>query len=406
MDEEAQQQNRFDSRKALSWLGLILLTVVIAALVWYGGHVLLLVFAGILFAVVLRAPMGFLIRRTGMPDKVAYTIVLLLILAVLVGFGLLVGPRVLNQAGEFGERVPVIFNNARDYLESRPWGRWIVGQVGLGLGAEGGGEAAQAAGVEGGGQGSQVGAEQSDAAEAARRQGAASTQGGQAGSGGGADLGNVASQITGITRTITTTLAHLALVVVLGLFLAANPGLYRRGLVRMFPSGAQQRAEEVVDELGRTLQYWLVGQLVLMFITGLLTGIGLVILGIPLALALAFFVFLMEFIPFVGPIIGFIPILMMAGTQGGTTILWALILYLAVQQIEGNLLTPLIQERVLSLPPALTITAVFLGGALFGPLGVIVATPLMAVVYVMVKMLYVHDELGQRVEVPGKTEPA
>ena len=456
-DQQTGLRRPFDPKRAFSWMGVIFLSLVLIALLWYGGKVLLLVFAGILLAVVLRAPMGILIRRAGLPDKLAYTLVLLALLGLLVGFGMLVGPQVLNQAGEFSDRVPTIIENGRDYLESRPWGRWIVDRLGLGSGEgsgqgagaaqEGGGPSARSNGTgaapAGGAEPGQGGADSPDQAEPSQASGTdefeqpdgsgqtnetasadqaagqgadaasgtgegatGSAQQGESSDGGGAAVGSVASQITGITRAITITLSHVALVIVLGLFLAANPGLYRRGLVRLFPASAQQRAGEVVDELGRTLKYWLVGQLALMFITGLLTGIGLLILGIPLALALAFFVFLMEFIPFIGPIIGFIPIVMMAATQGGSTVLWALVLYLAIQQIEGNILTPLIQQRAVSLPPALTVSAVFLGGALFGPIGVILATPLIAVAYVLVKMLYVHDTLGQRVEVPGKTEAA
>ena len=434
MDSDSQSHHKFDLRRALNWLGLIVLTLTLMALVWYGGKVLLLVFAGVLVAVVLRAPIGFLVRRTGMHDKVAYGLVLLLLVALLVGFGFLIGPQVLNQAGEFSERVPTIVNNARDYLESRTWGRWIVDQLGMSSGPEGttGTGAAQdaAAGTTANGPTAGAepatqtgttdttgGADDATPTEGAGQDGTAQAGAGQAGAaeggaarsssdGGGAAVADVASRVTGITSTILTTLAHIALVIVLGLFLAVNPALYRRGIVRLFPADAQQRAAEVVDELGRTLKYWLIGQLALMFITALLTGIGLVVLGIPLALALAFFVFLTEFIPFVGPIIGFIPIVMMAATQGSSTVLWALILYVVIQQIEGNILTPLIQQRAVSLPPALTVSAVFLAGALFGPVGVILATPLIAVAYVLVKMLYVHDTLGQRVEVPGKTEPA
>lgn len=405
-----QRQGQFDLKRALAWLGLILLGIVLAALFWFGGKVLLLGFAGILLAVVLRAPMGVLVRWTGMPDKLAYTLVLVLILLFLVGFGWLVGPSVLNQAGEFRDRVPQMVEDARTFLQSRPWGRWIVDQLGVGggdggAGAGGGAEQSGQAGQDGGGRAGQSGA----AGRGAQGE-PGGGEGGQAGSGGaggsGRGVSDVASSITGIARTISVTLANLALVLVLGLFLAVNPDLYRRGVVRLFPAEAQQRAAEVVDELGRTLKYWLVGQLALMFITGVLTGIGLVILGIPLALALAFFVALMEFIPFVGPILGFIPIVMMAATQGSSTVLWVLLLYLAIQQIEGNIFTPLIQQQAVSLPPALTVGGVFLGGALFGPLGVILGTPLLAVVYVLVKMLYVHDALGQGVQVPGKTEAA
>ncbi|MEX2535257.1 MAG: AI-2E family transporter [Trueperaceae bacterium] len=360
MAVEEDTEGRFDVRGALTWLGLILLAVVTIGVLWFGGKVLLLAFASILLAVVLRAPTGVLVRRTGMPDRVAFALVLLLLLLSFAGFGLIVGPQVLTQAGEFTDRVPQIFEDARSYLGSRPWGRWLVDRI---------------------------------------------SGGGSDGVGGGA-VSAVAPSLGGATRSITTTGAHLALVGVLAIFLAANPTMYRRGLVRLFPASQQQRAAEVVDELGRTLKAWMVGQLALMLITGVLTGIGLVIVGVPLALALAFFVGLMEFIPFIGPILGFIPIVMMAATQGGSALLWVLILYLGVQQLEGNLLTPLIQQQAVALPPALTIAGVFLGGSLFGLLGAILGTPLVAVIFVLVKMLYLHDSLGQQVEVPGKTESA
>ncbi|MEX2541888.1 MAG: AI-2E family transporter [Trueperaceae bacterium] len=358
-----------DTKRALGWLGLILLGLVLLAIVWFGGKVLLLAFAGILFAVVLRAPMGVLERRLGFPHRLAYATVLVLLVGVLVGFGFLVGPRVAEQAAEFSDRVPGLVENAQSYLEQRQWGRWLMGRI------------------DGGGAGGEGGA-------------------GNAAAQGSGSASQVASSIGGALRRITITLTDFAFVVVLALFLALNPDLYRRGLVRLFPAGAQQRAGETVDELGRTLQAWLVGQLALMLLTGVLTGIGLVILGIPLALALAFFVGLMEFVPLIGPIVGFIPIVIMAASQGASSLLWVAVLYVVIQQIEGNVLTPLIQQRAVDLPPGLTIGAVFLGGALFGPLGVILGTPLMAVLFVTVKMLYVHDVLGQTVEVPGKEEPA
>lgn len=361
----AEPRRQIDMQKALAWLGLIFLAVVLAALLWFGGRILLLAFAGILMAVVLRAPMGALVRRTGMPDRGAYALVIFLLVALLTGFGLLVGPNIMEQAGEFSQKVPQFIDSTRNYLEGRPWGRWLVERI------PGGSEQGGSGGSQGGGSGSQM-----------------------------------ASGLGGAARSFGTTLSHLVFVIVLALFLALNPPLYRRGLVRLLPADQQQRGAEVVDEVGETLHAWLIGQLALMLITGTLTGIGLLIVGIPLALALAFFVGLMEFIPLVGPIIGFIPIVIVAASQGTSALLWAVILYLVIQQIEGNILTPLVQQRAVSLPPALTITAVFLGGALFGPLGVILGTPLMAVVFVLVKMLYVHDVLGQTVHVPGHEEQA
>jgi predicted PurR-regulated permease PerM len=354
--------DRFDSRLPLAWLGLVSLALVLLGLLWFGGKVFLLAFAGALFAVVLRAPMGVLERRLGFPDRLAYATVLVLVVVVLAGFGVLVGPRVADQATEFSERVPQFIEDARGYLQQRAWGRWLMGS--FGAGGEAGGQQQQRAPAP------------------------------------------MPAGIGEALRRISITLADMVFVIVLALFLSLDPVLYRRGLVRLFPARMQLRAGEVVDELGRTLQAWLLGQLALMLLTGVLTGIGLAIVGIPLALALAFFVGLMEFIPLIGPILGFIPIVIVAAAQGGTALLWAILLYLAIQQIEGNILTPLVQQRAVDLPPGLTVGAVFLGGVLFGPLGVILGTPLMAVLFVLVKMVYVHDVLGQTVEVPGKEEPA
>lgn len=365
---------QLDMRRALAWLGLVLLFVLTLGLLWFAGKILLLIFAGVLVAVVLRAAIGVVQRTFGVPDKLAYTLVLFTTVALLVGFGWIVGPNLLEQAGEFRDRVPGFIEDVRGFLEERPWGSWLVEQF----------------------QGMTPGSPS----------GEVTTQGGDGRGGGDSVASQLGGAATRITTTVSTTLAHLALVVVLGLFLALDPPMYRRGLIRLFPESAQQRASEVVDELGATLKHWLVGQLALMFLTGLLTGIGLLILGIPLALGLAFFVGLMEFIPFIGPIIGYIPILMVSATQGGTALIWALVLYLVVQQIEGNIATPLIQQRAVSLPPALTISAVFLGGALFGVLGAMLGTPMVAVLFVLVKLLYLHDTLRQGVEVPGHDEPA
>jgi predicted PurR-regulated permease PerM len=363
----AEPTHHVDISRALTWLGLIFLALVTAALLWFGGKTLLLVFLGILLAVALRAPMDSLKRRTPLSDRAAYAVTLVTLFLVLAGLGLLIGPQIIEQAGQFGERLPQAIDGVRDYLEQRGWGRWLVGQAEAGAG-----------GGAGAGQGAQP-----------------PTQG-----------SSMVSGVGGALRAIGVTITDGVFAVVLALFLALDPPLYRRGVVRLIPRRGQQRAGEVVDEMGQTLHAWLMGQLALMLITGVLTGIGLVILGVPLALGLALFVGLMEFIPLIGAIIGFVPILIVAATQGGGTLLGALILYVVVQLLEGNLLVPLVQQRAVSLPPALTIGAVFLGGTLFGPMGAIVGTPLTAALFVLVKMLYVHDALGQTVEVPGRTEPA
>jgi predicted PurR-regulated permease PerM len=126
--------------------------------------------------------------------------------------------------------------------------------------------------------------------------------------------------------------------------------------------------------------------------------VGLSLLGMPFALTLAFLAFLLEFIPIVGPFLSSVPGILIAFTQGWTQVVAVTLFYLVVQQLEGNLITPLIQHRIVHLPPALTLISVLIMGTFFGFVGLLVATPLLAVVMVLVKMLYLNDTLGQKVE--------
>jgi predicted PurR-regulated permease PerM len=153
---------------------------------------------------------------------------------------------------------------------------------------------------------------------------------------------------------------------------------------------------EVLDAIGHVLQRWLVGQLVLMAIVGTITWIGLALLGVPFALPLALFAGLSEFVPYVGPIVAAIPAVLVGFAEGPHLALWVAGLYIAVQSIESYVLTPLIQQRAVYLPPALLLFSQVVLGVTAGPLGVIVATPLAAAGLVAVNKLYVEDVLGDK----------
>jgi predicted PurR-regulated permease PerM len=144
----------------------------------------------------------------------------------------------------------------------------------------------------------------------------------------------------------------------------------------------------VAARLGTTLQWWFVGRFASMAVTGVLTGIGLWIAGVPMALALGFIAGLLAFVPFVGPIVAAIPGLLVGWVQGPMTALYALIVYVVVQALEGNLITPVIQKKAVAVPPALLISGQLLLGSLFGAWGLLWATPLIVVTMVIVKMLY------------------
>lgn len=151
-----------------------------------------------------------------------------------------------------------------------------------------------------------------------------------------------------------------------------------------------------MSEIGRTLGQWLMGKLLSMLIVGVLTATGLALLQVPLALLLGIVAGLLDFIPYVGPIMAGVPAVLIAFSEGPQLALYVLLLFAALQLAEGYLLLPLIERRTVALPPALTIGAQVLLGALFGFAGVALATPITAVLTVAIAMLYVEDVLGDR----------
>jgi predicted PurR-regulated permease PerM len=189
-------------------------------------------------------------------------------------------------------------------------------------------------------------------------------------------------------------LVNAAIVLSVGLCLAADPRLYKSGLLRLLPPERRPRAREVLTQLGSTLRRWLVGRLVLMFVNAALTWAGLSLLGVPLALTLGLLAGLLNFVPNVGPVIAGVPAVLIALTESPQQAMYVLLLYVALQSVDSYIFTPLVQKRTVELPPALTITAQVLLGVLLGTFGVVFATPLMAAALVLVRMLYVEDVLG------------
>ena len=195
---------------------------------------------------------------------------------------------------------------------------------------------------------------------------------------------------------VSSTLSVLAdgyLILFISAFMMAQPTPYRQGIILLVPKAHRDRARQVLDQLGSTLFRWLLGELFSMVVVAILTGLGLWLLGMPLALTLALFAGLFSFIPNFGPLIGLAPALLLAFTQGPSMALYVVILYLGVQLVESNLITPLVQRRMVELPPALVIVSQVLMGVFTGGLGLMLATPIVAMLLVLVKMLYIHDVL-------------
>ena len=186
------------------------------------------------------------------------------------------------------------------------------------------------------------------------------------------------------------------MIVATAVYFAIAPAVYVGGMVHLVPIWYQPRARGIILEMGGTMQGWLLGQLIDMIVVGVLAGLGLYLLQAPLALALGVLAGLFTFIPYFGTII--------AGVLGAVVglavsldeTLWIVGLFLVCHGIEGYLVSPFVQRRTVHLPPALTLLSMVVLTAFFGLLGVLVATPLIAVLMVGVTRVYVEDVLGDR----------
>jgi predicted PurR-regulated permease PerM len=325
----------------------------LAAFLWAIAHVVLLAFGAVLFALVLQSAGAFFRDRLHVPERLAFPAAVLVVLLTVAGLLWVFGTELATQIASLVHVVPDSLHRLAAWLGGRRWGEWIRGQ-----------------------------AHQIDFSKA----------------GSGA--------VSGFVQAFTSLLAALGyavLIVVAAIYAAAQPRLYRTGMLELIPPRQRKRGAEVLGVTARALRLWLLGQLLAMTAVGLLTGFGIWLIGVPNPLALGVIAFATEFIPFIGPIIGAVPAILSGFALSPSTAVYAVIVALIVQQTENHLLQPLIQKRVVSLPPMLTLFAQVTMGLVFGPLGLLFATPLMVVALVAVKMLYLEDVLREpEIEVPGR----
>lgn len=193
------------------------------------------------------------------------------------------------------------------------------------------------------------------------------------------------STVQGVTSNVFQMVLGIFLVVVGGIYFAVSPDLYRRMFLSLWPSRERDAVSRRLASVSEDLRHFLKAQLIAMVVVGVLTFVGLTIVGVPSALALALFAGLAEFVPMIGPVMAAAPAVLIALTMGVDTGLWTLLVFVLVQQSESNVITPLLQQRMVSLPPAVTLFAVVAFGNIFGALGVILATPLTVLAFAAFK---------------------
>ncbi|HQS30371.1 AI-2E family transporter [Polaromonas sp.] len=333
--------------KTLIQSSVVALVVAACLVLVFGAEVWFVVFAGMLYAIILNRMAAWITRKTGLPEKwaVAFSITAPLLLFGAAAW--LLAPDVTGQASELARRLPEAATKLRDDALGYDWVVRLVGQM----------ETLQAS------------------LPSSSR------------------LVNFAA---GAVASTVGALGNILLAFVVGVFLAINPRIYVGGLLRLVPPRRRARAQEVLAETESTLAAWLIAKLLSMAAIGVLTLLGLWLIGIDLALVLALIAAMLSFIPNVGPVLALVPAVLIALVAGPDEVLYVVSLYVGVQIVESYVLTPYLQQKMLELPPALTVGTQVLLGVLAGALGVILATPLTAAAVVMTRMWYVEDLLGDR----------
>jgi len=211
-------------------------------------------------------------------------------------------------------------------------------------------------------------------------------------------LNKLTSSITKMFQTTFGLVINSLLIFFVGLFLASSPQTYVRGTLWLFPPVYRPRAQEVLTELGHTLWRWLLGRFATMTITGVGAFAVLMAVGVPMATTLGIITALLCFIPNIGAAIALLLAMLAALPQGLTTVATVFVGYLSLQLIESYIITPLIQQRQVKLPPALLLAFQAFLGTLLGFIGAAIASPLLAALTTATKMLYVEDYLGDHMK--------
>lgn len=176
-------------------------------------------------------------------------------------------------------------------------------------------------------------------------------------------------------------LASLLVMIAMGAYLAAQPHVYRTAVLKTIPRSWNDQAEETGWRIKHGLEFWCMGQAIQMVIVAVLTAFAAWLIGLPSPLALGVIAGFAEFIPYAGPFIASIPALLVASALGWSEMVWTAIAYIAIQQFEGNVLLPMVQRRLLSIPPALILLSILSVGTLFGLAGVLLAAPISVIIY-------------------------
>ncbi|QOZ52920.1 AI-2E family transporter [Bradyrhizobium sp. CCBAU 53338] len=360
-DERAQTRDDLVWAVAVGGIGVVLFT---AALVftWYFAATLLLIFTGMLLGVGLNALTNALGRHVHLPHAVRLATVCIVLAVLLSGVAYLGGATIADQASVLSNTIKSQISHLRSFLESH----------GIDTSVFDLGNANSAASSSG---------DLTPATPASNQNSHGPLPGaGALASSGGA----IVSQTFKLLFGAISAVGNVFIVLFLGLAFAAQPGVYHDGLLFLTPAKHRMRATLIIDRIGETLERWLIAQIIVMIAVGVVTWIGLAIIGIPGSFILGIQAGLLAFIPTVGAIIAGVVVVLASLASGWIPALSALVLFLGVHAMESYVLTPILQRQALDIPPATLFAFQILLGVVFGIWGLALALPLVAIAKVMI----------------------
>ncbi len=350
-------------------------------LTWYSAGTMFLIFAGILFGVFLNALAELIGKLIGGPHALRLGIVGVLLVAMFSGIVVLGGNTIAGQASQLSTTIKSQVGTVKTFLEARGVDTSFM-NFDAKTAAAAASDAASSATAE-------SGPGKPEAPNNAQKSSSGFPGVGAIASGTSAVLGQTFKVLSGVFEA----LGNIFVVIFLGLLFAAQPSVYRKGILSFVPTRHGRQAERLIDDLSDTLKRWLLGQLLTMASLFAVTAIGLTFIGIPGALVLGFLTGLLSFIPTVGAVIAGALIVLASLGSGLTAILSAIGLYLFIQFLEGNVLTPLIQRHAIEIPPATLFAAQIFLGVLFGLWGLALALPLIAIIKCSLRHIYKEAEI-------------
>lgn len=315
-------------------------------LLWLAPRVFLLFFAAVLFGIFLRTIADFIGRFTHLPRDWSLGLTIVLLLIVCGGLGWLMAAPISKQVDQISNELPQAVQKLEAQLQQYSWGKELIGKI--------------------------------------RDPGQLNSQ-----------AGNLVKKAQAFFSVSLEGIIDFLVILFCGFYLAARPEVYSNGFLRLVPRHKRPRSGEVLDQIGTELRRWLFGQIVSMTIIGLLTWLGLWLLGVPGSELLGLLAGILDFVSVVGPFIAGAVSTAMALLKSPMEAVYVICLFLALHLLEGHVVIPLVQKQATRLPPVLTILSMLLFYMLFGFLGLLLAVPLLAFTLIAVRTLYVEDVVDE-----------